>query len=68
MRIYNLAGDLVRTLQKSDTSSMLTWDLETSNGLPVASGIYVFHVDAPNVGSKVGKVAIFMEKERLNNF
>jgi hypothetical protein len=37
-----------------------------SGRLAAASGI--FHVDAPGVGNTTGKVAIFMEKERLNNF
>lgn len=68
VRLFNLAGDLIRTLDKNDTSSQLIWDLETNRGLPVGSGIYIFHVDAPGVGTHVGKVAIFMEKERLSNF
>ncbi|HET9327211.1 MAG TPA: hypothetical protein VFQ05_10585 [Candidatus Eisenbacteria bacterium] len=68
VRIFNLAGDLVRTMEKNDNSSQLIWDIETSHGLPVASGIYVFHVDAPGIGTHVGKLAIFMEKERLNTF
>ncbi len=68
LRIFNLAGDLIRTVEKNDNSSQLIWDIETSRGLPVASGIYVFHVDAPGIGTHVGKVAVFMEKERLNNF
>ena len=68
IRIFNLAGDLVRTLDKNDSSSQAIWDLETGRGLPVGSGIYIFHVDAPGIGTHVGKVAIFMEKERLNNF
>jgi hypothetical protein len=69
VRIFNLGGDLVRTLDKSDvTSSVLDWDLETENGLPVASGVYIFHVDAPGVGSTFGRIAVFMETERLNNF
>jgi hypothetical protein len=68
VRIFNLAGDLVRTMDKNDTSSQLTWDLQTDRGLPVGSGVYIFHVDAPGVGTHVGKVVIFMEKERLTNF
>ncbi len=68
LRIFNLAGDKVRTLEKNDATSQLTWDLETDQGLPVGSGIYIFHVDAPGFGTHVGKVAVFMEKERLNNF
>jgi hypothetical protein len=68
IRIFNLAGDLVRTLEKNDATSQATWDLNTKNGLPVGSGIYIFHVDAPGAGTVTGKVAVFMEKERLNNF
>ncbi len=68
IRIFNLAGDLVRTLHKNDSTSETSWDLQTDRGLPVSSGVYIFHVDAPGVGTKVGKVAIFMEKERLNTF
>jgi hypothetical protein len=68
IRIFNLAGDLVRTIQKNDNTSQATWDLNTTNGLPIGSGIYLFHVEAPGAGTYIGKVAVFMEKERLNNF
>jgi hypothetical protein len=68
IRLFNLAGDLVRTIEKNDNSSLVEWDLNTDHGLPIGSGVYIFHVDAPGVGSKHGKVAVFMEKERLNNF
>jgi hypothetical protein len=69
IRIFNLAGQLVRTLDKTNaSSSTLDWDLLTTNQLPVGSGVYIYYVDAPGVGSQVGRVAIFMEKERLNNF
>jgi hypothetical protein len=69
IRIYNLAGQLVRTLDKTDaTTSMVTWDLFTENQLPIGSGVYIFHVDAPGVGQYTGRVVVFMEKERLNSF
>ena len=69
IRIFNLAGDLVRTLEKTDRSeSFVRWDLETQNGFPVASGIYVYHVEAKGLGTKTGKLAVFVEKERLNRF
>jgi len=68
LRIFNLAGDLIRTIQKNDNTSQISWDLQTDRGLPVSSGIYLFHVEAPGTGTKTGKVAIFMEKERLNTF
>ena len=69
IRIYNLAGQLVRTLDKTDaTTSIVTWDLFTENQLPIGSGVYIFHVEAPGVGEHTGRVVVFMEKERLNSF
>jgi hypothetical protein len=58
----------VRVLRKDDAQSYFTWDVKTEEGLPVASGIYIYHVDASEIGTKVGKMAIFTEKERLNTY
>ena len=69
VRIYNLAGQLVRTLEKNDAStSVLDWDIETRNRLPVGSGVYIYHVATPGGADVVGRLVVFMEKERLNNF
>ena len=69
VRIFSLSGQLVRTLRKTDpTTSVLDWDLQTENRLPVASGVYVYHVEAPGVGTIFGRLVVFMEKERLNTF
>ncbi|MFH1221028.1 MAG: hypothetical protein V1694_11340 [Candidatus Eisenbacteria bacterium] len=69
IRVFNLAGDLVRTLDKDDSStSVMEWDLYNEVQIPIASGLYIYHVDAPGIGSTFGKMAIFLEKERLNTF
>ncbi len=69
VRIYNLAGRLARTLKKSDpTTSVLEWNLQNDMGLPVGSGVYVYVVDVPGVGTTFGKMVVFMEKESLVNF
>ncbi|MGH7725050.1 MAG: hypothetical protein ACREOU_06430 [Candidatus Eiseniibacteriota bacterium] len=69
IRIFTLAGQLVRTLEKNDPStSVLNWDLETFNDLPVASGMYLYQIEAPGIGATRGRMVVFMEKERLNNF
>jgi hypothetical protein len=69
VRIFNLAGDLVKTLEKNSAdTSILEWNLFNEANLPVASGFYVYHVDAPGVGTTFGKMAVFLEKERLNTF
>ena len=68
VRIFTLSGQLIRTLRKTDaTTSILQWDLQTDNGLPVASGVYIYHVESPG-GETVGRMVVFMEKERLNTF
>jgi hypothetical protein len=74
VRIFNIAGDLVRTLEKDNTgSSFLEWNLLTDRQLPVASGVYIYHIEAKDaagksVGTVTGRVAVFIEKERLNTF
>jgi hypothetical protein len=69
IRIFDLGGNLVRKLEKNDAStSLLKWNLKNEYELPVASGIYVFHIKAPGIGEKIGKMAIFMPKERLDTY
>lgn len=69
IRIFTLGGELVRTILKEDArSAEAVWDLENDQQIPVASGIYVYHVDAPGIGTEVGKMIVFIEKERLNRF
>ncbi len=74
IRIFTLAGDLIRTIRRSASTgdnmsrAEIVWDLNTENRLPVASGIYIYRVDVEGVGSKTDRIAVFVEKERLDNF
>jgi hypothetical protein len=69
IRIFNVAGQLVRTLEKSDTSQFLRWDLNNQSNFPVASGMYIAHIDMPDVGAtKVLKFAVIQEQEVLDVF
>ena len=69
--IYNLAGDLMRKIEKTPESSLSEedgiagWDILTERGLPVASGIYIYVVDAPGYGKKIGKMAVMVQSEVL---
>ena len=61
VRIYALTGRLLKELQHqggSSASGSEAWDLSTLDGLEVATGLYIYHVDAGDLGSKVGKFAI----------
>jgi len=72
MRIFNLAGDKVRTITHEDKDSpdysWVRWDLKTDQGLYVAGGIYIFYLEMPGVGTTFGKMAVFPEAEQLNTY
>lgn len=59
IRIFNLAGDRVRKLDKADVlDATLDWDLRNDHGRRIADGIYVWYLES-DYGSAQGKVAIF---------
>ncbi len=60
VRIYTVAGQLIKTLRKDNgpEDGSLSWNLTTEDGMELAYGLYVFHVDAPNIGSFIGKFAV----------
>ena len=69
IRIFNVAGQLVRILQKDDDSQFMRWDLTNANNFPAASGMYIAHIDMPDVGAtKVLKFAVIQEQEVLEVF
>jgi hypothetical protein len=69
IRVFDLAGNLVRKMQKDDARTpFLRWDMKNEYGLPVASGIYVYHVEVPKLGEKIGKLAVFAPNERLDTY
>ncbi|MEE8576233.1 MAG: hypothetical protein V3T31_03170, partial [candidate division Zixibacteria bacterium] len=57
IRIYNLAGELVRTIEHDDVGGTARWDLLSENSRQVASGIYMFHVSSP-YGDHLGRFAV----------
>ncbi|MGE5352390.1 MAG: hypothetical protein ACM3P0_09925 [Acidobacteriota bacterium] len=58
IRIFTLTGELVDTINKDDLTSTASWDLLTKEGMRIAYGVYLFHVDIPGVGEKIGKFAV----------
>jgi hypothetical protein len=60
IRIYNIAGELVKTIYHSSPLESGTgrWNLLTEDNLSASYGMYVYHIDAPNIGEKIGKLAI----------
>ena len=60
IRIFTVSGELVQEIQH-ETNLMdgsAEWDLLTKDNLSASYGVYIYHVDAPGIGTKVGKFAI----------
>lgn len=66
--IYSLNGNLVRQINKDDNSTSINWDLLNTDRIPIASGIYIAFIDAPGIGTKTIKLAIFTPEERIDSF
>jgi hypothetical protein len=59
IRVYTIRGELVQTLyHDGSTSGYVAWNLRTKDNLDVAPGLYIFHADAPEVGTSIGKFSI----------
>jgi hypothetical protein len=60
IRIFTISGELVKTIHHTSTIDSGTgkWDLLTNGNLTAAYGVYIYHIDAPGVGEKIGKMAI----------
>jgi hypothetical protein len=60
IRVFTISGSLVKTLEHDAplTDGQQPWDLTTKDGLDLAFGVYIFHVDAPGIGQKIGKFAV----------
>ena len=59
IRIYTVRGELVKRLEHHGgvADGSLDWNLKSRDGLDIAYGIYVYHLES-SVGEKIGKFAI----------
>lgn len=53
--IFTVSGTLVRKIKKDDSVTSVDWDLKNDYGIPIASGLYIIHVNAPGIGEKIIK-------------
>jgi len=60
IRIFTVNGELVKEIEHENNLSDGTaeWNLLTKDNLSASYGVYIYHVDAPGVGTKAGKFAI----------
>jgi hypothetical protein len=55
-----MSAQLVQTLYHTSNidNGQEPWNLISRDGMAIAYGVYVFHIDAPGIGSFIGKFAI----------
>jgi hypothetical protein len=58
IRIYTMVGELVDTIEKNNATSYAEWRLLSYEGQRLAYGVYLYHVDVPGIGEKIGRFAL----------
>lgn len=59
INIFTVKGELIKTLLSADQFvGDVYWNLRTEENLDAAFGMYVYTVEIPNVGTKIGKFAL----------
>lgn len=67
--IYSIDGTLVRRLTKDNPGqAYLDWDLRNAKGLPIASGMYLFHVKAEGIGETIVRFFGAMRPLDIRNY
>ncbi|MDD4644864.1 MAG: T9SS type A sorting domain-containing protein, partial [Bacteroidales bacterium] len=65
--IYALNGNLIRRFTKDNDKTSIDWDLNNQYNIPVASGAYIIHINAPGIGEKVVKFFGVLRPQDLNS-
>ncbi|MFM7233272.1 MAG: T9SS type A sorting domain-containing protein, partial [Flavobacteriales bacterium] len=66
--IYDLNGTRIRQFKKGDPTTSLDWDLKNDKGIPIASGVYILHIEVPGIGERILKWFGVMRPVDLDNF
>jgi hypothetical protein len=53
--IFTISGILVRQYKKDNDITYQDWDIKNSAGIPIASGLYLIHINVPGVGERILK-------------
>ena len=61
IRIFNIRGQLVRELEHNNpniSDGTEVWDMLSKDLLDISYGVYIYYVDAGNLGNITGKFAV----------
>jgi hypothetical protein len=68
INIYSIGGTHVRGFRKDNKITFQDWDLKNHVGIPIASGVYIIHIDVPDVGERILKWFGAIRPPILDNF
>ncbi|MNX82407.1 hypothetical protein D3C86_1141360 [compost metagenome] len=63
-----MSGKLVNQFKKDNPLTFMDWTLTNRVGIPVASGVYLIHVDVPGVGERIVKSFVAMRQLDIEGF
>ncbi len=61
IRIYSIDGTLVDKIRHDDppiTRGFRIWDMLSRDEMEIAYGVYIYHIEAPGIGEKVGRFIV----------
>lgn len=58
IRIYNISGEEITTINKDTNLDSVAWDLRTKDGKRVSSGLYIYFIKGSDGSTKRGKLVI----------
>ena len=60
LKIFTISGILIREIKinNSPERGIVHWDMLTKEGLEIAAGMYLYHVEAETGEEKIGKFAV----------
>ncbi|MCF8412243.1 MAG: hypothetical protein K9G44_02420 [Melioribacteraceae bacterium] len=64
IRIFNLAGQMVKKIERNSSYyAYLRWDLRVDSGLQIGPGVYIAHIEMPDLGkTKILKFSVIHEQ------
>jgi len=65
IRIFDLAGQPVRTIVHNGATKYVEWDLKNNYNIPVASGMYITHIETVD-GNKILKLGVIQPEQRID--
>jgi hypothetical protein len=58
VRIYDVAGILVRDLSDDNADGWIDWDVRSDGGDKLASGVYLYLVTDPSGNKQTGRIGV----------